>query len=258
MKSILVFGGNGFLGKRICQEAIHKGFQVTSLSSSGKPPKEFGDWVGKVKWEQANVFEPATYQKFLLGQDAVVHSIGILLENPRYKQMLKGYRSSVFQELSSMLASPNPMEKSSKKTYDFINRQSAVMLAENLAVSTDKPKPAFVYISADKGFPLLPSGYINSKRQAEADIFRLRDKIRPIFMRPGFMHDQESSHDVRTGLYKTIELSNKVDNMILNGFLSKHLIRPSNATQQVAKTLVEKVEDESFDGPVLLEEMLKR
>lgn len=31
-KNIVVFGGNGFLGKRICQEALSRGYLVTSIS----------------------------------------------------------------------------------------------------------------------------------------------------------------------------------------------------------------------------------
>lgn len=34
---------------------------------------------------------------------------------------------------------------------------------------------SFTYISADKGFPLIPSGYINSKREAEIELEKCRD-----------------------------------------------------------------------------------
>ncbi len=46
---ILVFGGNGFVGSRVCEEAVKTGLSVVSVNRSG-PPKLSADWVSKVEW----------------------------------------------------------------------------------------------------------------------------------------------------------------------------------------------------------------
>jgi hypothetical protein len=56
-----------------------------------------------------------------------------------------------------------------------------------------EPRP-FVYISAEDIFrPVIPGGYINSKREAEQGIARMlngRPEFRPVFMRPSKCHQR--------------------------------------------------------------------
>ena len=46
---LLVFGGNGFVGTRVCKEALDTGLGVVSISRSGKPPVQ-DSWVPQVEW----------------------------------------------------------------------------------------------------------------------------------------------------------------------------------------------------------------
>ena len=54
--SIVVFGGSGFLGRRICKELVSKGHEITSISRTGKPPSYYtgsngtDNWANKVNW----------------------------------------------------------------------------------------------------------------------------------------------------------------------------------------------------------------
>lgn len=47
--TILVFGGNGFVGSAVCEEVVRTGLRAVSVNRSG-PPKASGDWVSKVDW----------------------------------------------------------------------------------------------------------------------------------------------------------------------------------------------------------------
>ena len=47
--TILVFGGNGFVGSAVCEEVVRTGLRAVSVNRSG-PPKAGGDWVSKVEW----------------------------------------------------------------------------------------------------------------------------------------------------------------------------------------------------------------
>ncbi|SCV00632.1 LAMI_0G06326g1_1 [Lachancea mirantina] len=265
MKSLLVFGGNGFLGKRICQTAIEHGFKVTSLTRSGKPPRPMisseKDWISEVNWRQCDVFDVNGYNEYLQDATNVVHSIGILLEDSSYKQKLK---SNEPFKMSSPQWGNNPLKKDSKFTYEMMNKQSALKIAEELAkIPVAAEKRTFTYISADRGFPLVYSGYITSKREAEMGLMRLEEKLRPIIMRPGFMFDEvvaasKGGKDLRTAFKTVFDTFNFANRLILRnklGFVNE-LIRPTVSTQQVSRAVIAKIEDPTFSGVCPLDEIL--
>ncbi|KAH3678988.1 hypothetical protein WICMUC_001302 [Wickerhamomyces mucosus] len=256
MSKLVVFGG-----KRVCQSAIESGLQVTSLSRSGKPPKDIRtsdlSWVSKVKWSSANIFQPETYKEELKDASSCVHSIGVLLEHSNYKNSVNSNKSIV-NEFSNFLKSPNPMDKSLFNSYDSINRDSAILLAETFKETSEIENPAFVYISADKGFPGLPKGYIKSKREAEEALKTIHN-LRSILIRPGFMYDEETNNDkVRDSLKNLVNVLNWGNKNVLGnkiGLLNE-LIRPTISTQRVAEAIIYRINDTTFEGVVTLEDLL--
>lgn len=54
--SVAVFGGSGFLGRRICRELVLSGHEVTSISRNGRPPSYYTssddteNWANEVNW----------------------------------------------------------------------------------------------------------------------------------------------------------------------------------------------------------------
>lgn len=273
---LLVFGGNGFLGRRICQQAVNCGWEVVSMSRSGKPPAlpspRDRQWIQKVKWEAADILNPSTYQKHFKGAAGVVHSLGILLEDESYKKQLRqelGPSKSTSYSWASWLPSfgPNPLiKKDPNFTYETMNKQSAIILARAFAESIDpsetarKDMPTFTYISADKGFPLIPEGYITSKRQAEEELMRYTDVFRPILVRPGFLFDEtKTTIDPRTYIHNALELLNCGNKALLGNKFGcvNSLIRPTVSTQQVSRCILAKIEDPGFEGIVPLEVIKK-
>lgn len=273
---LLVFGGNGFLGRRICQQAVGCGWEVISMSRSGKPPTLTSptdrQWIKEVKWEAADVLNPSTYNKHLKGAAGVVHSLGILLEDESYKKRLRqevGSSNSPSYSWAAWLPSigSNPLIKRDPNfTYEIMNKQSAITLAQAFAESIDpsetarKDMPTFTYISADKGFPLIPQGYITSKRQAERELMRHKDVFRPILMRPGFLFDEtKKTLDSRTYIHNALELLNCGNKALLGNRFEfvNELIRPTVSTQQVSRCVLSKIEDPEFEGVVPLETIKK-
>ncbi|AJV57565.1 AMP_1a_G0037890.mRNA.1.CDS.1 [Saccharomyces cerevisiae] len=272
---LIVFGGNGFLGKRICQEAVTSGYQVVSVSRSGKAPhsNELNDkqWMQEVQWTAADIFKPDSYHELLNNATNVVHSLGILLENENYKQTLS--KSPTYDSKSRLLsfgAGPNPLKKSSPYfTYEMMNKQSAIILADTfkqkiLKKSKKEQEKAnqrsFTYISADKGFPLIPSGYINSKREAEIELEKMQRYFRPIIVRPGFMFDEHrNAIGPRSFIHTALELLYCGNKFLLRNKLQllNDLIRPTVSTQQVSKSVLKNTENPDFKGVVTLEEILK-
>jgi hypothetical protein len=99
-------------------------------------------WAKDVRWEKADLLSPGSYEGHLEGADAVVHSMGILLEAD-YKGVLQG-KESIWGGLQRAFSSvkrgsQNPLErtlgeelKSQEKdgqlTYELMNRDSGMYI----------------------------------------------------------------------------------------------------------------------------------
>lgn len=234
-----------------------------NYSRSGAPPLSIShldhDWISRVNWTKLDALDPSSYKKHLSKTDVLVHSLGILLET-NYKASL-GAKDSILQNLFQSIASvvsPNPMQRTVANSYDSVNRKSAVTALETYLKNVNKSVkvPTFVYISADKGFPGLPSGYINSKRQAERELVELSHStaLNTLILRPGFMYDEEISNDLRSNFKSALNVLNSVNNEVLMGKLSG-LIRPTISTQQVSHKILSALENEKT-GILLLEQLI--
>jgi hypothetical protein len=92
---VAVFGGSGFIGRRICQTLVEAGCEVSSISRSGKPSPYYSDWFDQqqeqVQWIQHDLASsndddlPAE----LVGQifDGAISCVGNLQPNPKWKQL---------------------------------------------------------------------------------------------------------------------------------------------------------------------------
>lgn len=264
MNSITVLGGNGFLGRKICEVGIRLGWHVTSLSRSGNPPSPttFSDnlWITKVNWELADLMDPNSYKKFLKDQTAVVHLVGILFENQGYKQMVNlnfNFLNDI-QKLGNMLKGSNPMEKELQTTYEAIQRDSAVILADTYMQEATE-NPTFVYISAEMKPPLVPERYLTTKREAEFEL-RCKKGLRSILVRPGIMYDEaEPLTNNRKLFSKFLDAGYGIKNGVFGENLDvlNKLVRPPVLTEKVALKIFEKLQDKQFEGVVPLEELAK-
>ncbi|CAM9910135.1 unnamed protein product, partial [Discosporangium mesarthrocarpum] len=72
---VVVFGGNGFVGQRVCRAAIDLGAEVVSVNRSG-PPEVQGEWVDRVRWVKADIFNPSDYKDELTGARGSVSCVG--------------------------------------------------------------------------------------------------------------------------------------------------------------------------------------
>ncbi|KAJ5221056.1 uncharacterized protein N7469_009943 [Penicillium citrinum] len=266
-KRLVVAGGSGFLGSRICKSAAARGWEVTSLSRSGEPrwdavteSSDRPSWASSVEWAKADLLKPESYKSFLTNASAVVHSMGILLEAD-YKGVVQG-REPIVSGLqrafsSSKLGSQNPLtrhegealqpkERDGQLTYELMNRDSAIALAQE---SVNEHVPAFVYISAAAGAPILPERYITTKREAEAAITSNLPELRSIFMRPGFMYDSSRKFTlpIALGGFVASEFNTLLGNRL--GFLGSMAEKPLKV-DVVGEAVVEALEDESTNGAV--------
>lgn len=112
--------------------------------------------------------------------------------------------------------------------------------------------PAFVYISAAAGAPVLPARYINSKRDAESAIASQFPRMRSVFMRPGFLYDASRAFTVPFA-YATFPFSTL--NTMLGGMLTPILgagVEKPLKADLVAEAVVEAIEDAGVKGPIVV------
>lgn len=206
--------------------------------------------------------KPTTYTSHLKGADAVVHTMGILLEAD-YKGVLSGKESIVSGlsrafSTSKAVSSNNPLdrqpggalakgEKDGQITYELMNRDSAIALAQE---AEREGAGTFVYISAAAGAPVLPARYITTKREAESTIASNMIKLRNIFIRPGFLYDNSRMFTL------PIAASGMVGSTV-NSLLGGNLTRIFGAAVEkplkadvVAEAVVEAISDDSTKGVV--------
>ncbi|KAK7895093.1 hypothetical protein LTR67_005832 [Exophiala xenobiotica] len=268
-KKIIVAGGNGFLGSRICKSAVARGWDVTSISRSGEPTWSSitaestpPSWSKSVNWAKGDILKPTTYTTHLKGADAVVHTMGILLEAD-YKGVLSG-KESVFSGLSRAFSSSkagssnNPLdrqpgeelgkgEKDGQITYELMNRDSAIALAQE---AEREGANTFIYISAAAGAPILPSRYITTKREAESTIASNMIKLRNVFVRPGFLYD--SSRKFTLPIAASGMVGSTVNSLVggnLTRIFGAAVEKPLKA-DLVADAVVEAIADDSTKGVV--------
>ncbi|OIW33603.1 NAD(P)-binding protein [Coniochaeta ligniaria NRRL 30616] len=276
-KKIVVCGGNGFLGSRICKFAVARGWDVTSISRSGEPHWSTAtssptapSWSQKVSWQRADILKPATYSPLLKDADYVIHSMGILLEAD-YKGVVSGRQNpiSALQKAFSSAPRPsaNPLERgpaaselkppaaasgAAQLTYEVMNRDSAILLAK---LAAEQGASAFCYVSAAGGAPVLPTRYITTKREAEEVIAREFPGMRGVFVRPPIMYDSARPVTVAAAAATAAgALLNGVTGGVLKSFMGSAGVKPLKV-DVVAQAVVEALSDESVRGPVEVPEL---
>ncbi|KAL8745001.1 MAG: hypothetical protein Q9190_002815 [Brigantiaea leucoxantha] len=270
-KRLVVCGGNGFLGSRICKAATSRGWTVISISRSGEPvwssvtsSTSPPSWSSRVHWHKGDILKPTSYKKELKGADAVIHSMGILLEAD-YKGVLQG-RESIGAGLRRAFSGQkggsviNPLERGEREeeelqpkeedgqlTYELMNRDSAITLAQEAQF---QQVPIFAYVSAAAGAPMLPKRYISTKREAESTIASALPKLRSIFIRPGFLYDSSRSFTMPIAFAGS--LGNMVNSLVggrLTPWVGAAVEKPLKA-DLVAEAIVEAIEDQEIKGVV--------
>lgn len=230
----------------------------SSVTSENMPPS----WSTSVTWAKGDILKPASYTSYLKDADAVVHTMGILLEAD-YKGVVSG-KESIVSGLSRAFSSTkaggavDPLnrapgadlgkgESDGQITYELMNRDSAIALAQE---SQGQNVSTFVYISAAAGAPMLPTRYITTKREAESTIASQLVKLRSIFIRPGFLYDNSRKFTL------PIAASGMVGSTV-NSLVGGSLTRLFGAAVEkplkadiVADAVVEAIEDQSTRGVV--------
>lgn len=192
-----------YTGSAVCKQAIARGWNVVSISGSGRPFRtqrgHAPAWTEspRMQWRKADAFDPATYRDIAAECTAAVHTMGILLESA-----YKGEKGSTGGALAGLAkgwglsSDANPLAEDGhggSLTYERMNRDAALLVAQtfkDVQSQAQRSHVPFVYLSAEDIMrPLISSRYISTKYEAEQSITAMADDVlRPILMRPGLMY----------------------------------------------------------------------
>ena len=156
----MVFGGSGFVGSRVCEQAARMGADVVSVSRSGRPSWIRGAWADSVEWIKGDAFDPkGSWKDYLSGTTGVVSTLGTFGSN----------------ELMYKVCG------------------TANMVLMDAAAEAGVNKFAFISVH-DYQFPggwnakqFLLKGYFQGKRDAEAHLARVFPTS-GVALRPGFVY----------------------------------------------------------------------
>ena len=72
---LLVIGGNGYVGREVCKNAVQLGYAVTSLSRRGECPDANDPYLAQVDWRAGNALDKPTVKAAVGKADAVVQHV---------------------------------------------------------------------------------------------------------------------------------------------------------------------------------------
>ena len=151
---IFVAGASGLIGAEVCRLIVAMGHEPVGLAPPG-PPEPEEPWQHGVTWVQEDVFETDLWREHLQGCEAVVHCIGIPLEE-------------------------------GQQTFERLLGDAPILLwREAQRAGVQK----FVLLSAPPNHPLLPRAVIEAKMRAEATI--AAGDMPYAFLRPGLVWGPE-------------------------------------------------------------------
>ena len=71
-RTCVVFGGNGFLGQHLCQRLLTDGYNVRSVSRTGRPKGEVQSWWSDMEWIKADLGAEAS-RSAMAGAEVIFH-----------------------------------------------------------------------------------------------------------------------------------------------------------------------------------------
>jgi len=180
---LLVLGGSGFAGARICAVALQAGWDVVSLSRRGAPEARAG--LEAVDWRSGDATQPDAVRALLRETPchAVWHAVGLLFEGD-----------------SNRLVSGSGSVPAPGATYDLVTRQSALAAAAAAAelcvrLPGGAPPPFGFVSAAEAGWTFdAPvewlQRYLIAKRAVEKELvegYGAAGSLRPIILRPSLV-----------------------------------------------------------------------
>jgi nucleoside-diphosphate-sugar epimerase len=194
-KRVAVFGGTGYVGSRVCERLVNKGYDVTAISRRGENPKPGDSALDQVTWVKGDATDAKTVKNVINNSDAAVHAIGLLFDV-----------DSGLANLNTIVSGSGSLPGDSS-TYDNITRKTMFNIADAIEGKlslpfTNEKYPLCFVSAAEAGWPEVNGGslveeklapewlkkYLAAKRTVEERLLS-SNKIRAAIYRPSLIWD---------------------------------------------------------------------
>jgi hypothetical protein len=197
-KRVAVFGGTGYVGSKVCERLVKKGYVVTAVSRRGENPKPGDANLDQVKWVKGDATDASAVKKVVNDADAVVHAIGLLFDV-----------DSGLANLNTIVSGSGSLP-GDDSTYDNITRQTMFNIASaiegKMAFSLGNQKFPLCFVSAaEAGWPEVAGGSF------------IEEKIAPEWLKVSY----RTSNIFHCLLKKLIILQNPRRNILLRSVRSR-------------------------------------
>jgi len=192
-KSIVVFGGTGYVGSAVCERLIQKGYKVTGVSRRGTNPKPGDVNLDQVDWVCGDATNTKDVKGLVSKADGVVHAVGLLFDV-----------ESGLQNLSPIVSGSGSVPGDTS-TYDVVTRQTMFNVIDAVERKATNPfqqtKTPLCFVScAEAGWPDVEFGstveeklapewlrrYLAAKRAVEGKLGSAKG-IRSVIYRPSLI-----------------------------------------------------------------------
>lgn len=199
LKKVAVIGGTGFLGVQVCKAALEAGFQVVSISRTGKPSKHDCDFTKAmpIDFLALDIFQEERLRVAISTCDVVIDLVGILFE-----------------------------KKSQNLTYQKMIVESAQMISR---AAQQTNVSVVIFVSAAIGIPVVGKKYLRAKRKAE--YFFQGKSFEGKIIRPPLLYGK----DKKSSIYLASLLSAGMHIPFLKSILQPY---QAEAVEEVAKKVV--------------------
>eukprot|EP00835_Amoeboradix_gromovi_P000775 NODE_29_length_33183_cov_0.333666.p9 type:complete len:266 gc:universal NODE_29_length_33183_cov_0.333666:26931-27728(+) len=201
LKSLVVVGGTGFLGKDLLKYGLNHYKSVTAISRNR--PKWDSWWQSKIHFPLIplqdlfstidNAVEPNSRKnKDYLNADTVIYSVGTLFASSLYKDIINNQDMTL---VPKWIRQEIQFQSNGAPLYDTLHYQYPIQVFNTFKQECKSEDPYFVYISAHSSFEDLP--YIKTKRLAEDFLLNQSHKtaknhdIKVLVVRPGLLYNED-------------------------------------------------------------------
>eukprot|EP01083_Nonionella_stella_P067619 178984_1 len=189
LNTILIAGGTGYVGSKMCKLAQQRGLKVISLTRRGRPANP----LPGVEYIKGDAISPETYETVLGDCRGAIYSVGeligyqedVLIRNVLPVVCRQMCRQADKDKINSVLHDNSFAKK---------NRDAAIKLAKALGkFGSKKKKLPFVFMSAHMNpiFNFVKPDYFGTKYETEK-VLQSIPNIAPIILRPGLITTPES------------------------------------------------------------------
>ena len=157
-RSLLVLGGNGYVGQNVCAAAIQSNLfsEVRSLNRSGaptSPPDHLAELFSQVEWVKGDIFDEHARGDAIDGVDAVVSCIGAFGSNDFMKKICGG----------ATIEAINTAKTKGVQRFGFVSSAQVYEGSAGLNLPQSMPMHGYFqgkYIAEKELLKYFPDGYV--------------------------------------------------------------------------------------------------